>query len=99
MTSLQRFLVKQRKVGLVWSRSGKRTPCTRILTFRRSTVRFSNAVGGARLIVPSLASKVSAARLRLTEEETTEAERGKGALDKVSASVFVRMGLELEDQQ
>ena len=45
------------------------------------------------------ASKVSAARLRLTQQEATEAETGKETLDKVSASVFVRMGLELEDQQ
>ena len=45
------------------------------------------------------ASKVSAARLRLTEEETVDAQRGKEGLDNISASVFVRMGLELEDQQ
>ena len=44
-------------------------------------------------------SKVSAARLRLAEEDNAEAENGKEALDKVSVSVFVRMGLELEDQQ
>jgi len=42
---------------------------------------------------------VSEARLRLTEEEAAEAERGIAAPHKVSASVFVRMGLELEDQQ
>jgi hypothetical protein len=46
-----------------------------------------------------LASKVSAARLQLTQEEAAAAESGKETLDKVSASVFVRMGLELEDQQ
>lgn len=51
------------------------------------------------LIVLSPASKVSAARLRLTQEETAETERGKDALNKISASVFVCMGLELEDQQ
>ncbi|KAF9779310.1 hypothetical protein BJ322DRAFT_1113656 [Thelephora terrestris] len=45
------------------------------------------------------ASKVSAARLRLTQEETEEAERGNEALHTVSASVFIRAGLELEDQQ
>lgn len=45
------------------------------------------------------ASKLSKAWLRLTQEEAKEAERGKGAPHKVSASVFMRMGLELEDQQ
>jgi len=45
------------------------------------------------------ASKISEARLRLTQEEVAEAERGRYAPHKVSASVFVRMGLELEDQQ
>ena len=45
------------------------------------------------------ASKVSAARLRLTEEETMDIQWGKEALNNISASVFVRMGLELEDQQ
>lgn len=44
-------------------------------------------------------SKVSEARLRLTEEEAEEAESGKEAPHKVSASVFIRMGLELKDQQ
>ena len=46
-----------------------------------------------------LASRVSEARLRLTQEEATEAAKGKESPHKVSASVFVRMGLELEDQQ
>jgi len=45
------------------------------------------------------ASKLSEARLRLTQEEAAEAERGKHTPHKVSASVFIRMGLELEDQQ
>jgi len=45
------------------------------------------------------ASKVSEARLRLTQEEAAEAEEGKETPHKVSASVFVRMGIELEDQQ
>jgi len=37
--------------------------------------------------------------LRLAEEEAADVERGKEAPHKVSASVFIRMGLELEDQQ
>lgn len=45
------------------------------------------------------ASKISEVRLQLAEEEVADAERGKHALHKVSASVFVRMGLELEEQQ
>ena len=45
------------------------------------------------------ASRISEVRLRLTEEEVAEAERGQYALHKISASVFIRMGLELEDQQ
>lgn len=51
------------------------------------------------LMVYFIGSKVSEARLRLTEEEAAEAEKGITAPHKVSASVFVRMGLELEDQQ
>ena len=50
-------------------------------------------------MVHFLGSKVSEARLRLTEEEAVDAEKGIAAPHKVSASVFVRMGLELEDQQ
>ena len=46
-----------------------------------------------------IGSKVSEARLQLTEEEAAKAEKGITAPHKVSASVFVRMGLELEDQQ
>ncbi|KAF9780601.1 hypothetical protein BJ322DRAFT_1112591 [Thelephora terrestris] len=45
------------------------------------------------------ASKVSKARLQLTWEEVAEAERGKETLHKVSPSIFIRAGLELEDQQ
>lgn len=45
------------------------------------------------------ASKILEVRLRLSQEEVTEAERGKHAPHKVTPSVFVRMGLELEDQQ
>jgi hypothetical protein len=33
------------------------------------------------------------------QEEVAEAERGQHTPHKVSASVFIRMGLELEDQQ
>ena len=45
------------------------------------------------------ASKISEVRLRLSQEEVTGAEHGQHAPHRVSASVFVRMGLELEDQQ
>ena len=45
------------------------------------------------------ASKLSEVRLRLAEEEITEAERGQHMPHKISASVFVQMGLELEEQQ
>jgi len=45
------------------------------------------------------ASKLSEVRLRLTQEEAAEAERGQRAPHMVPASVFIRMGLELEDQQ
>lgn len=45
------------------------------------------------------ASKLSEARLRLTQEEVAEAEHGQHAPHKISVSVFIRMGLELEDQQ
>ena len=46
-----------------------------------------------------IGSKVSEVRLQLTKEEAAEAEKGITAPHRVSASVFVRMGLELEDQQ
>jgi len=45
------------------------------------------------------ASKISEVRLRLAQEEVAEAERGQHAPHKASVSVFIRMGLELEDQQ
>ena len=45
------------------------------------------------------ASKLSEARLWLTQEEVTEAEQGQHALHEVTTSVFIRMGLELQDQQ
>lgn len=45
------------------------------------------------------ALKLSEVRLRLAEGEANEVERGRHAPHKVSASVFIRMGLELEDQQ
>ena len=45
------------------------------------------------------ALKLSKVRLQLTQEEVAKAEHGQHAPHKVSASVFVRMGLELEDQQ
>jgi hypothetical protein len=51
------------------------------------------------LIVILSASKVSEIRLWLAQEEVAEAERGQQAPHQVSASVFVRMGLKLEDQQ
>ena len=50
-------------------------------------------------MVHFLGSKVSEAQLWLTEEEAADAEKGIAAPHKVSALVFVRMGLELEDQQ
>lgn len=62
-------------------------------------VNFPNSLGRMHIIILLPVSRVSAARLRLTQEETAEAEGGKVSLDKVSASVFVRIGLELEDQQ
>ena len=46
-----------------------------------------------------LALKVSEIRLQLAEKEAVEVERGQRAPHQVSASVFIRMGLELEDQQ
>lgn len=46
-----------------------------------------------------LASKVSEVRLRLAQEEAAEVEKGQRAPHQISASVFIRMGLELEDQQ
>ena len=46
-----------------------------------------------------IALKLSEVRLRLAEGEVHEAERGRHAPHQVSASVFIRMGLELEDQQ
>ena len=45
------------------------------------------------------ASKLSQARLQLAEEESTNMARGQHAPHQVSAAVFIRMGLELEDQQ
>ena len=51
------------------------------------------------LMAAGSASKLSEARLRLTQEEAAEAERGQHTPHKVPASVFIRMGLELEDQQ
>jgi hypothetical protein len=52
-----------------------------------------------RLTVFLPASKVSEIRLRLAQEEAAEAERGQRAPHQITASVFIRMGLELEDQQ
>jgi hypothetical protein len=46
-----------------------------------------------------LASKVSEIRLRLVQEEAAEVERGHRLPHQVSPSVFIRMGLDLEDQQ
>ena len=64
-----------------------------------SEVRFFVVIYPQHLIVVFPASKVSEVRLRLTQEEVTEAERGQHTPHKISASVFVRMGLDLEDQQ
>ena len=60
---------------------------------------FLNLSGRLRLTAVSSASKLSEARLRLTQEEVTEAEQGQHAPHEVTASVFIRMGLELQDQQ
>lgn len=46
-----------------------------------------------------LASKLSEIRLRLLQEEAAEAERGQRLPHEVTPSVFIRMGLDLEDQQ
>ena len=51
------------------------------------------------LIFISPVSKLSEARLRLAEGDINEAECGQYAPHQVSACVFIRMGLELEDQQ
>ena len=51
------------------------------------------------LMIVLPASKLSEARLWLTQEEVAEAEQGQHAPHKVTTSVFIRMGLELEDQQ
>jgi len=45
------------------------------------------------------ALKISEIRLRLAQEEAEEAENGQRAPHQISVSVFVRMGIELEDQQ
>ena len=76
---------------------GSRSFVPQPLRFERAGYVFSKSWGQCILLLSFSASKVSEARLRLTQEEATEAERGKGAPHKVSASVFVRMGLELED--
>ena len=63
-----------------------------------SAVCFFNIFGGnISPILPAL--KLSEVRLQLAQEEISQAERGQHAPHKVSASVFIRMGLELEDQQ
>ena len=51
------------------------------------------------LTVLPLAIKISEARLRLAQEEVAKAERGQHTPHNISASVFVQMGLEIEDQQ
>jgi len=51
------------------------------------------------LTLVSSASKVSEIRLRLAQEEAAEAEKGQRLPHQVSPSVFVRIGLDLEDQQ
>jgi len=52
-----------------------------------------------RLTYVFTASKVSEIRLRLAQEEATEAEKGQRLPHQVSPSVFIRNGLDLEDQQ
>lgn len=69
--------------------------------FQKNVVCLLSGTSGccALHLFPLLALKLSEVRLRLTEEEAAEAERGRRAPHMISASVFVRMGLELEDQQ
>lgn len=45
------------------------------------------------------ALKLSEIRLQLAKEEAADVENGQPSPHKISALVFVRMGLELEDQQ
>ena len=45
------------------------------------------------------ASKVSEIRLRLAQEEAAEAEKGQRLPHQVSPSIFIRNGLDIEDQQ
>lgn len=78
---------------------GSRSLVSQPLRFKRTGYVSSIWWGQHILLVFLLASKVSEAQLRLTQEEAAEVERGKETPHKVSASVFICMGLELEDQQ
>jgi len=91
--------MRQYESGNRWSRSGKQTPRTPIHTLQTSEVCFFEGFLLLCLTVISPASKLSEVRLRLAEEEISEAERGQHMPHKVSASVFIRTGLELEEQQ
>ena len=51
------------------------------------------------LTVLPLAIKISEARLQLAQEEVAEAEHSQHTLHNISVSIFVQMGLEIEDQQ
>ena len=98
MSSLRHFPRRQSRNGGKWSKNGKRIPRAPIHMFLTSAVCFSRVLHGyVSTILPE--SKLSEARLRLTEGEVAEVQRGQQAPHKVSASVFVRMGLELEEQQ
>ena len=67
--------------------------------FPTTAVGFSEVF--RRFVLQSVLSalKLSEVRLRLTQEEVADMERGQHAPHKVSVSAFIRMGLELEDQQ
>ena len=78
---------------------GSRSLISQPLCFKRTGYVSSIQWGKRILLVFLLASKVSEVRLRLTQEEAAEVERGKETPHKVSASVFVCMGFKLEDQQ
>ena len=82
-----------------WLRSGKRTRHSQIPMFRASGVRLFGVIFLQCLTDVFPASKLSEVRLRMTHEEVAEAERGQHTPHKISMSVFIRMGLELEDQQ
>ena len=99
MTSQRLSHRTQFSSGSAWFESGRRILRAQTHTSRTSVVcpfllhldHSSSRVWAA--------LKVSEIRLRLAEEEAKEAESGQQAPHQISASVFIHMGLELEDQQ